>query len=224
MVFGQVDVDPQADEILKSINAYTSELESLLFSAEITEETVFADSHKLQFGGTLQIGMRRPSTFYSKYHADLENRRMYLNNGTFTVFDEDVNVYAQAPAQGSLNQVFSLLQTKYGIEFPGGELFSGNAYELLVENATKVVYVGASNVNGKDCHHVAGVLQNMDWQLWVRKDGDPELCKYVVTDRDVPMAPQFTITFRKWEANAKIADQDFDFKAPADAESIEFVR
>jgi len=149
---------------------------------------------------------------------------MYLNGGTFTVFDEDVNVFAQTAAPGSLHDVFARLHAEYGISSPGGELFSGNAYELLVENASKVIYVGVSNVNGNACHHIAGVLDDMDWQLWVREEGDPALCKYVVTDREVPMAPQFSITFDVWKADSDISDQQFDFQAPVDAEAIDFVR
>jgi hypothetical protein len=148
---------------------------------------------------------------------------MYVADGTFTVFDEDVNVYVQVPASGSLREVFARLHVKHGISAPGGESFSGNAYELLVQNASKVIYVGVSNINCTACHHIAGILQDMDWQLWVRKEGDPALCKYLVTDRDIPMAPQFSITFTKWQANTAISDQQFKFQAPADAEAIEFV-
>jgi hypothetical protein len=224
LVFGQTQVDSQADEVLKAVTAYNSRLSSLVISAEITEESVYGDTHKLQFGGTLDIGIRRPASFFAVVQSDLENRRMYLSDGTFTVFDEDVNVYAQAPVPGNLHEVFSQLYTNYGISSPGGELFSGSAYELLVGNASSVIYVGVGNVNGRDCHHIAGILDDMDWQLWVRKGGDPELCKYVVTDRDVPMAPQFSITITKWAANAAISDRQFRFQAPADAEAIEFVK
>jgi len=224
VAFGQPSMDPEADKVLQAVHTYMSGLDSLLVDAEVSEETVYGDTHKLQFGGTLKLGIERPAKFFAAYHADFENRRMYLNGGTFTVFDEDVNVFAQAAAPGSLHDVFARLHSEYGISSPGGELFSGNAYELLVENASKVIYVGVSNVNGKACHHIAGVLEDMDWQLWVREEGDPALCKYVVTDRDVPMAPQFSISFEKWKANADISDQHFDFQAPADAEAIEFVR
>lgn len=222
--FAQPEMDPNADRVFKAVHAYMSGLDSLLVNAETSEETVYGDTHKLQFGGTLKFGMQRPARFFATYHADYENRRMYLNDGTFTVFDEDVNVFAQVPASGSLDDAFARMQADYGISSPGGELFGGNAYELLVENASKVVYVGVSNVNGTACHHIAGILETMDWQLWVREEGDPELCKYVVTDRDVPMAPQYSITFEDWQANADISDRQFDFQAPADAEAIDFVR
>jgi len=224
VAIAQPSIDPEADKVLEAVHDYMSGLKSLLISAELSEETVYGDAHKLQFGGTLELGMRHPAQFFAVHHADYENRRMYLDEGAFTVFDEDVNVYAQADVAGSLHDVFARLHAEYGISSPGGELFSGNAYELLVENANKVIYVGVSNVNGKACHHIAGVLENMDWQLWVQKDGDPALCRYVVTDRDVPMAPQFSITFDEWKANADIPDQQFDFQAPADAEAIDFVK
>lgn len=223
VIFGQTNIDPQADKVLKSINAYMSGLDSLLITANIAEESVYGDIHKLQFSGTLEIGIQHPARFFSIYHADFENRRMYLNDATFTIFDEDVNVYVRVPAAGPLDEVLYRLHANYGINSPGGELFSGNAYELLVESASKVIYVSVSNVNGVACHHIAGTLETMDWQLWVRQEGDPELCRYVVTDRDVPMAPQFSIDFRKWSANAEISDQQFEFNAPADAERIDFV-
>lgn len=222
--FGQSNMDPKADEVLKGVHTYMTGLDSLLVTAEILEESVYGDAHKLLFGGVLKLGIRRPAQFFATYDADFENRRMYLNDGTFTVFDEDVNVFAQTSAPGPLHDVFTRLHDEYGISSPGGELFSGNAYELLVETASKVAYVGVSNVNGKACHHIAGVLENMDWQLWVRKQGDPQLCRYVVTDRDVPLAPQFSLTFEKWQADADISNQQFEFQAPAGAEAINFVK
>jgi len=222
--FSQADVQPEADRVLKAAHAYLSGLDSVAIKAVTSEETVYNDTHKLQFGGTLEMGIRRPSQLFAVVHEDYSNRRMYLNGGTFTVFDEDVNVYAQTPAPGPLNEVFARLYADHGIDSPGGELFSGQAYELLVEHATRIVYVGMGNVNGTNCHHVAGILPDMDWQLWIRAEGDPELCKYVVTDRDVPLAPQFSITFTEFEANAELSDSQFDFQPPVDAESIDFVK
>ncbi|MBT4522777.1 MAG: DUF2092 domain-containing protein [Halieaceae bacterium] len=218
------EIDAQANEVLKAVNTYMSGLDALLISAEVSEESVYGDNHKLLFVGTVELGIRHPAQFFTEHHTNFKNRRTYLNQGTFTVFDEDVNVYAQASAPGSLNDVFTKLHARYGISSPGSELFSGNAYELLVSKASRVIYVGESTIGGRACHHIAGVLADMDWQLWVQKEGDPQLCRYVITDRNVPMAPQFSITFDKWQANANISNQRFNFRAPADAEAIEFVK
>lgn len=217
-------VQPQAADVLASLHDYMSGVDTLQVKAVTTEEAVYGDSHKLQFGGTLTLGIRRPAQLFAVIHSDTENRRLNLNQETFTIFDEDVNVYAQADVPGTLDQVFSTLYSEFGLQLPGSELFGGNAYKLLVEDASEVVYVGKGQVNGVDCHHVAGSLASMDWQLWVRADGDPIVCKYLVTDRSLPLAPQYGMTFTEWLPGASISGEQFEFKAPADAEAIEFIQ
>jgi hypothetical protein len=222
--FAQSDLQPEAIEVLEAAHDYAHRLQSLRIRADFSEESVFGDTHKLQFGGTLELGISPPSRLYASVKGDYRNRRMYLKDGTFTVFDEDVNVYATAKIPGPLNEALQTLQSEYGMSAPGGELFGGNAYELLVERASKVMLVGMANIGGVDCHHIAGTLDDLDWQLWIRAEGEPQFCKYVLTDRSIPLAPQFSITFTGWEANVKLPDSQFDLKAPADAERIEFVR
>jgi len=58
VAFGQPSMDPEADKVLKAVQTYTSGLDSLLIKAELIEETVYGDTHKLQSGGTLKLGMR----------------------------------------------------------------------------------------------------------------------------------------------------------------------
>ncbi len=222
--YAQSDLQPEAIEVLEAAYDYARRLQSLRIRADFSDESVFGDAHKLQFGGTMELGISPPSRLYALVKGDYRNRRMYLKDGTFTVFDEDVNVYATAKIPGPLNEALQTLQSEYGLSAPGGELFGGHAYELLVERARKVILVGMANIGGVDCHHIAGTLDDLDWQLWIRAEGDPQFCKYVLTDRSIPLAPQFSITFTGWEADVKLPDSQFDLKAPADAERIEFVR
>jgi len=222
--FAQSALQPEAIEVLQAAYDYAHELQSLRIRADFSDESVFGDAHKLQFGGTLELGIRPPSSLYVLVRGDYQNRRMYLEDGAFTVFDEDVNVYAQAKIPVPLNEALQTLHADYGLSAPGGELFGGNAYELMVERASKVMLVGMANIGGVECHHIAGILSDLDWQLWIRAEGEPQFCKYILTDRSIPLAPQFSITFTGWEANVKLPDSQFVFEAPADAERIEFVK
>jgi hypothetical protein len=225
LALSQPTVQPEAEKVLKSLQNYMSTLETVEIEAVITEDEVFNDTHKLQFSGILKVLVRRqPSQLSLITNSDYRNTRAYLNKNTFTVFDEDVNVYAQAHAPGTLKEALTRLNTEYNIIQPGSELFSGQAYELLVEKASKVIYVGTGNVNGTSCHHLAGILPDMDWQLWVRAEGDPILCKYILTDRDIPLAPQYSMTFTKWKTNTELTDKQFEFQPPADAEAIEIIK
>jgi len=221
---GNPVIQTEAGQVLSALREYMSGVKSLSATANTTEEVVYGDSHKIQFDGTLDIAVRLPSQLSARVRSDEENRQIYLDEGSFTLFDENMNVYAQASAKGSLNEVFSQLYSEYGLTLPGSELFGGNAYDLLVGSATNVVYVGVGTVNGVSCDHIAGSLATMDWQLWVQSDGDPVVCKYLVTDRSVPLAPQYGMTFTKWQAGAEFSEGQFEFKAPADAEAIEFIK
>lgn len=224
LAYSQQDVQPEADKILKNAQAFMSAQKSVEIVAAVTEEEVYDDTHKLQFGGTLKILIKRPAQMSVTNHSDYRNTQAYLNKGVFTLYDEDVNVYAQAPAPGTFADALASIYAKTGTVPGGAELFSGHAYELLVSNASKVIYVGKSNVEGNSCHHIAGILPDMDWQLWVRTEGDPVLCKYIVTDRDTPMAPQYTMTFTQWKSNADLSDKQFEFQPPADAEAIDIIK
>ena len=225
LAFSQPTVDPEAEKVLKSLQDYMQTQDTADIEAVITEDEVFNDTHKLQFGGTIKILMRRqPPQLSATTNSDYRNTRAYLNKSTFTVFDEDVNVYAQANAPGTLKEALTHLNAEYSIIQPGSELFSGQPFELLVGKASKVIYVGTGNVNGTSCHHIAGILPDMDWQLWIRAEGDPIVCKYVLTDRDIPLAPQYSMTFTKWKTNTKLTDKQFEFQPPADAEAIEIIK
>ena len=224
VVFAQPEVQPEAEKVLKNLEAYMSSLTAVEIEVIVTEESVYDDKLKLQFGGTKKIFVRQPSKLTVTTHSDNQNSRVYLNDGKFTFFDEDVNVYAQMTVAKPVKEALVSLSRDYNIVTPGSELFSGQAYELLVGKASKVMYLGKGNVNGTSCHHLAGVLPDMDWQLWVRADGDPQLCKYIVTDRDIPLAPQYSITFTKWKKSPNLSDKLFEFNPPADAEIIEFVK
>jgi len=223
-VFAKPDVQPEAGEILKKLEVYMSSLNALEIEASVTEESVYGDSLKLQFGGVKKMRVRQPSKLTITTHSENQNSRVYLNDGKFTIFDEDVNVYAQVTVPKTLKEALISLSVDYNTVTPGSELFSGQAYKLLVEKASKVMYLGKGNVNGTSCHHLAGVMPDMDWQLWVRAEGDPQLCKYIVTDRSIPLAPQYSMTFTHWKKNTNIPDKIFEFQAPADAETIEIIK
>jgi hypothetical protein len=45
----------------------------------------------------------------------------------------------------------------------------------------------------------------------------------VITTRDLPNAPQFTVTISKWNLTPKFDDKTFRFTAPAGAKRVDFL-
>jgi hypothetical protein len=77
-------------------------------------------------------------------------------------------------------------------------------------------------VGEKKCHHLAFQQRQIDWQVWVDAGDKPLPLKFLLTYRRMPGEPQFTSVF-EWNASAKIAEDAFLFKPPADAKKIEFL-
>ena len=217
------EVPSEAIEALDRLEQHLSGLDSIRFQAQVTEETVYGDDHKIQFEGTMDVAMEQPVSFSADLRSDHYNRQYRLQNGLFTVFDEDVNVFAQARVPGTLKEAFRTIAVDYGTDMPMSDLLSARARELLVDQATRVAYIGIGSVDDHKCHHIAGTLPDTDWQIWIRTGEDPWLCKYIVTDRNAPMAPQFTLRFRKWEANPDLTEAEFRFVPQAGVEKIEFI-
>lgn len=216
-------VPAEAAEVVQNLQEHLNGIGGVRFTAQITEETVFDGSYKIQFEGTLKVSVEKPASFTVDVRSDYSNRSFWLSDEVFTIFDKDVNVYAQAPATGTYSEAVATIVAQYDADVPMTDLLSGRAYELLVGSATEVVYIGIGNVGDHRCHHIAGRLPEVDWQVWIRAEGDPWLCKYIITDRDQPMAPQYSLRFYDWEIGADFRTTEFQFVAPDGAEKVEFV-
>jgi len=218
------DVPPEVAKVIGGLREHLAGIDDLRFNARLTEETVFADTHKIQFEGTMEVAMKRPASLAVDMQSDYHNRSYRLHEGIFTVFDQDVNVYVQVGAAGPFSEALKVIALDYGADMPMSDLLSEQAYELLVSEASRVVYIGIGAVDDRMCHHIAGSVRDIDWQIWIRSEGDPWLCKYIITDREKPMAPQFVVRFNDWEVRSGTPEGNFRFVAPEGAEQIEFLR
>jgi hypothetical protein len=59
--------------------------------------------------------------------------------------------------------------------------------------------------------------------MWVREGARPLPCRYVITSRDIPGAPQFTVQIVNWDVAPKVADGRFRFVPPSDARTVDFL-
>jgi hypothetical protein len=71
-----------------------------------------------------------------------------------------------------------------------------------------------------ECDHLAFRNAEVDWQIWIAQGEAPYPCRFTITARDVPQAPQYTVEVRDWRAGAQ-AETDFTFTAPSGAREID---
>jgi hypothetical protein len=90
-------------------------------------------------------------------------------------------------------------------------------------DVTQGFVVGKAVVEGVRCDHLAFRAPHVDWQIWVQEGTQPLPRKLVITTRDQPNGPQFSVTVTKWNLKPAFTAQTFAFKAPSGAKKVDFV-
>lgn len=148
---------------------------------------------------------------------------MYYDGKSLTLYNPPTQHYATVPAPATIDATLDLASVELDLIAPGADLFDTRAYERLLLDVQSGVYLGTAVVAGQRCHHLAFRGNEVDWQLWVREGSQPAPCRYVITSKNVPGAPQFGIQILEWDTSPDVSDARFQFVAPAGAKAIEFL-
>jgi hypothetical protein len=135
----------------------------------------------------------------------------------------DRNKYGMAPAPANLDAAIDAARERLHIDAPGGDLLVSDPYRDLTDGVIAARYVGRSPVGNVMAHHLAMTKKDVDYQIWIQDGPQPVPLRYVITTKDLPGRPQFTIELRNWEPNAQVAADSFAFTPPPGATRIELV-
>ena len=103
-----------------------------------------------------------------------------------------------------------------------GDFLYADPYQALHAGVRYGVYVGTSEVAGRECHSLAFVDNQIDWQIWIDAGPRPTPCKLLITYLTRPGKPQFSATFTDWDFSPHIAESRFVADLPPGAEKIPF--
>jgi hypothetical protein len=95
-----------------------------------------------------------------------------------------------------------------------------------MEQVTEGKQLKEEKIHGKECNHLAFKSKDVDWEIWVQKDGAPVPMKYKIISKNEPQRPEFVVEFTDWKqgSGADFADQQFVLIPPANAKKIPFMR
>ena len=215
------DVDPDADNILKSMSSYLGEMEAFSMNADIDFEIVSRNGQKLQFSSFATAVLKRPAEFHIQRKGMIANLDFIFDGKTLTLHGKNLNVYAQIEVPGTIDDAIRAYELETGIPAPGADLLFTDPYTILSSGVDNSVYLGIAYVNGVECHHLAFREAKVDWQLWVKTGDAPLPMKYVITSKWHTAAPQYEIRFRDWDTNPQINDGQFTFSAPEGVTRLE---
>jgi hypothetical protein len=215
-------IDPKADAVLHKMNDSVTKLKTFRVETKTVDEKVTKDGQKIQELQVSDLTVNRPSQLRVDRVGPNGHATFRDDGKQFAVYNKDKNVYATAPAPSGLDQAIDEARSRLGIDAPGADLFVSDPYDTLTDGLKVGRYVGLEPIDGVMAHHIALSKEDVDLQIWI-KDGPEALpLRYVVTTKEMPSRPEFTIDLHDWQTNASVPANTFAFSPPAGATRIQF--
>lgn len=214
-------IDPDADQILRSMASYLAATEAFSVNADIDFEVVTTAGEKLQFSSYATLLLQRPNQLLIQRQGAIANTDVFFDGETLTLYGQNLNAYAQVAVPGTIDDAIQAFEFQTGVPAPGADLLFADPYAILADGVESSTYMGTAYVNGIECYHLAFRERDVDWQIWVQTGDTPLPMKYVITTKWITGSPQYQVRLRDWDTNPDIADGQFVFSPPADATQLD---
>jgi hypothetical protein len=205
-------IDEKAAQILDQACKTLTGLKAYSFQAAVTLDKVYQDGSKIQTARSMTVAVQRPNAFKIVTDGDEFQAFSVFDGKTFSLALPDRKLYAQIPAAVDTDGLMDMLAAQYGIESPLGDLLSNEPCAKMTGKAG--FYVGKAKVDGVVCEHLFFQGKDVDWQLWIEEGPASLPRKIIITEKKLPMAPQFTAVLSNWKTEENAPDL-FTFVAPA---------
>ncbi|MCP3137529.1 DUF2092 domain-containing protein [Pyxidicoccus xibeiensis] len=217
-------VDPRADRLLRQMSDFLAAERDFTVRTEGTLDVVLESGQKVQVHRAGDVRMQRPDRLRVDREGDLAGLQLYYDGRQLTVYGERSNAYATTPAPATVDATLDVAAERLGLEAPGADLLRGNPYAALTEDVCSGTYLGRAVVDGVPVHHLAfRNSEGVDWELWVEDGPRPLPRKYVITSRDLPGSPQYSVNLSDWNLSPRLTQDTFRFVPPPDAMRASFL-
>jgi hypothetical protein len=214
-------IDKPAMDALAKMGSYLRTLKTFHVETETTRDDTLDDGQKVQRNGGASLLVRAPDKLRAHVKDDLQDRQMFYDGKTFTLYGEKLGYYAQTPAPATIAQLIDALSDKYDIDIPLADLFLWGTDQAAINKITSAMDVGPSQIDGTACEHYVFRQPDVDWQVWIQQGANPLPRKIVITSTDDDARPEFSSTI-KWDLAPAYNDEAFTFYPPKDAYKITF--
>jgi hypothetical protein len=216
-------VEPRADELVRQMSDRLASAQALALEAEEVYDEVPEHSPRQQLTSLRHVALRRPNRLVGDAAGDAVNGSFWYDGKTFSALDKEQNVWASGAVPATVDEALDWVFGQTGTVIPLGDFLYANAYDRLMGDVQRGVYLGIHTVAGVPCHHLSFEQATIDWQLWIDAGPDPLPRKLVITYKTEDEVPQYTVTMRKWNLKARLPDGLFAFEPPEGATRVDVV-
>ena len=214
-------VEPRADAIVRQMSDFLARASAFALEAEEVYDEVPEHGPRRQLTGIRRVAMRRPDRLVGDASGDALNRSFWYDGTGFSALDREQNVWAGGAVPPTVDGALDWVFERTGTVVPLADFLYANSYERLMGGVQRGEYVGIHDAGGVPCHHLAFEQATVDWQIWIDAGEQPLPRKLVITYKTEDEVPQYTVTIRKWNLDARLPDGLFVFTPPDGAVRVE---
>ena len=212
-------IDTAATGALNRMGAYLRTLKAFHVTANVTTDEVLVDGQRIQLSSLVDMVAHAPNKIRAEVTSDRKQRTLFYDGKTFSVWARRSNYYASVPAPKTIAELVTVLDEKYGFDFPLVDLFRWGKSRDDVKDLTSAMDIGPSQVEGVTCEQYAFRQEGFDWQIWIQQGDYPLPRKLVLTTLTDEARPQSSVVYT-WNLAPSYNDATFAFIAPPDAKRI----
>jgi hypothetical protein len=221
LALGSQLIEPRAQELMRQMSDRLSRASAVALEAEELYDEVPADSPRRQLTGVRRVAMRRPDRLVGDASGDAFNRSFWYDGQTFSALDREQNVWASGQVPPTNDAALDWVFDQTGTVIPLADFLYTDVYDRLMGKVQRGVYLGVHEVAGVPCHHLSFEQATIDWQIWIDAGREPLPRKLVIAYKTEDEVPQYSVTIRKWNLDARVPEALFHFTPPEGAKRVE---
>lgn len=163
------------------------------------------------------VKVNRPGQFRIDVSGDIRNRSNYLNNGQYTVYDHDKNLYLHLKTPKNIDDALDDLFDRFEIKAALANLIYRNMGERIEFEHSK--NFGIVDLEGVECHYLAFSDKVKEVHVWITT-GDAPLVKHFIIKDKTSKNNAYKEATIYWKDTKTISPSDFVFTLPKNAQEV----
>jgi hypothetical protein len=212
--------EADAKRLLKSMSDYLAAQKAISFEYDTSFEVVTREHQKVALASSGKVVLNRPNKLRATRQGGFADVELVFDGTTVSLLGRGVNLYMQAEAPGTVDQLVDTMRDKFHRPLPAADLLMSDPYRELTSFVTDVKDFGSGVIRGTECDHLAFRTKEFDWQIWIAESAQPYPCRYVITTTQVEGWPQYTFDVRSWKTGSEVAADEFKFTPPSGAQMV----
>jgi hypothetical protein len=224
---GSVDPGPDGKRRLKEMSDLLAASTTMrVETSEVHEWMGDAGTGRLE--GVRKAAIWKPNALWESVRGSGSREidyELYYDGVNLSMENHSHKVWAQAEVPPTLDKMLDEMAWRFDLFLPIADFFYASPYDAVMTDSTKYRFIGNETVEGHSCDRFAFTQDAVDWEIWIRSDGEPLPCRLDIFHKqgEGGKPPYSKILFTGFDLNVELGEGTFDFTPPDDYARIPVV-